>query len=48
MFAFDRPRDYDYFQITAGPQILGYRYANRPASKSRIDYSVSKYTSVAK
>ena len=47
MCAFDRPRDYDYFQITAGPQTLGDRYANRPASKLRIDYSVSKYTSVA-
>jgi hypothetical protein len=47
MCAFDRPRDYDYFQITSGPQTLGERYANRPASKSRIDYSVSKYTSVA-
>jgi|TARA_B110000967_G_scaffold54389_1_gene55742 hypothetical protein len=47
MFAFDRPRDYDYFQITAGPQTLGDRYANRPASKSRIDCSVSKNTLVA-
>ena len=47
MFTFDRPRDYDYFQITAGPQTLGDRYANRPASKSRIDCSVSKNTLVA-
>ncbi|MEP4196052.1 MAG: hypothetical protein ABJL99_10500 [Aliishimia sp.] len=45
--AFDRPRDYDYFQITAGPVSLGTRYKDRPASKSRIDYSVSKYTSRA-
>lgn len=45
--AFDRPRDYDYFQITAGPLTLGDRYAGRPASKSRIDVPVSKYTSVA-
>tara|TARA_R110002049_G_scaffold23545_6_gene83503 strand:+ start:27228 stop:28454 length:1227 start_codon:yes stop_codon:yes gene_type:complete len=45
--AFDRPRDYDYFQITAGPQSLGARYAGRPPSNSRIDRSVSKYTSVA-
>ncbi|MFG6561635.1 hypothetical protein [Sulfitobacter sp. 1A15299] len=45
--AFDRPRDYDYFQITAGPRTLAARYDGRPASKSRIDYAVSKYTSVA-
>lgn len=47
MCAFDRPRDYDYFQITAGPQTLGDRYSNRAPSKSRIDYAVSKYTSVS-
>ncbi|MEP2954789.1 MAG: hypothetical protein ABJN39_03180 [Sulfitobacter sp.] len=45
--AFDHPRDYDYFQITAGPQTLAARYDGRPASKSRIDHAVSKYTSVA-
>ena len=45
--AFDRPRDYDYFQITAGPQTLAARYDGRPASKSRIDQAVSKYTFVA-
>ena len=45
--AFDRPRDYDYFQITAGPMTLGARYAERPPSRSRIDVPVSKYTSVA-
>lgn len=44
--AFDRPRDYDYFQITAGPVDLGARYKNRAPSKSRIDYTVSKYTDV--
>ncbi len=44
--AFDRPKDYDYFQITAGPQTLGARYAGRAPSKSRIDHAVSKYTSV--
>jgi hypothetical protein len=44
--AFDRPGDYDYFQITAGPHTLGARYNGRAPSKSRIDYSVSKYTSV--
>ena len=45
--AFDRPRDYDYFRITAGPLTLAERYAGRAPSKSRIDHSVSKYTSVA-
>ncbi|QBF32089.1 hypothetical protein [Thalassococcus sp. S3] len=44
--AFDRPRDYDYFQITAGPRTLAARYDGRPASRSRIDVPVSKYTSV--
>ncbi|WP_299145551.1 hypothetical protein [uncultured Tateyamaria sp.] len=47
MCAFDRPKDYDYFQITAGPITLRERYADRPPSKSRIDHAVSKYTSVA-
>ncbi|WP_299686438.1 hypothetical protein [uncultured Tateyamaria sp.] len=45
--AFDRPKDYDYFQITAGPVTLADRYADRRPSKSRIDIPVSKYTSVA-
>jgi len=44
--AFDRPKDYDYFQITAGPQTLAARYHGRAPSKSRIDHAVSKYTSV--
>lgn len=45
--AFDRPGDYDYFQITAGPLTLSQRYADRPQSKSRIDVPASKYTSLA-
>ncbi|EKD59760.1 MAG: hypothetical protein ACD_54C01157G0001 [uncultured bacterium] len=45
--AFDRPGDYDYFQITAGPLTLGQRYADRPASKSRIERATSGYRSVA-
>ncbi|MEE9388877.1 MAG: hypothetical protein V3U96_09720 [Paracoccaceae bacterium] len=45
--AFDRPRDYDYFQITAGPVTLAARYKDRPASKSRIDVAASPYTSLA-
>ncbi|QCO57064.1 hypothetical protein EOK75_14855 (plasmid) [Pseudorhodobacter turbinis] len=44
--AFDRPRDYDYFQITAGAQTLGARYAGRPASASRIERAVNKHISV--
>lgn len=45
--AFDRPRDYDYFEITAGPLTLGTRYADRPPSVSRIDVAVSPHTSMA-
>ncbi|EPX83634.1 hypothetical protein [Salipiger mucosus] len=45
--AFDRPGDYDYFRITAGPITLATRYAHRPPSKSRIDVPVSKFTSTA-
>jgi hypothetical protein len=44
--AFDRPGDYDYFRITAGPQTLAARYAGRTPSKSRIEHAVSRYTSV--
>ena len=44
--AFDRPNDYDYFQITAGPLSLADRYAGRKPSGSRIDVPVSKYTSL--
>ncbi|MDF1718179.1 MAG: hypothetical protein P1U75_16105 [Antarcticimicrobium sp.] len=44
--AFDRPGDYDYFRITAGPVTLAERYRGRVASKSRIERPVSKYTSV--
>lgn len=44
--AFDQPKDYDYFQITAGPVLLADRYAGRKPSGSRIDVPVSKYTSL--
>ncbi len=44
--AFDQPKDYDYFQITAGPILLQDRYAGRKPSKSRIDVPVSKYRSM--
>lgn len=46
MCAFDRPGDYDYFQITAGPLTLADRYAGRRASGSRIETPVNKYKSV--
>ena len=45
--AFDRPGDYDYFRITAGPQSLAARFAGRAASKSRIELPTSGYTSRA-
>jgi hypothetical protein len=45
--AFDRPRDYDYFRITAGPMTLAERFKDRPASKSRIETAVSGYRTVA-
>ena len=45
--AFDRPGDYDYFQITAGPMTLGTRYAGRAPSKSRIERPTSDYRSTS-
>ena len=45
--AFDRPGDYDYFRITAGPLTLGARFAGRAPSKSRIETPLSPYRSVA-
>ena len=47
MCAFDRPGDYDYFQITAGPQTLGARFKGRAASPSRIEATVNKFTGMA-
>lgn len=34
--AFDRPGDYDYFAITAGPRTLAQRFAGRAPSPARI------------
>ncbi len=45
--AFDRPGDYDYFRITAGPQTLAKRFAERSASKSRIEAPTSGFTGMA-
>lgn len=39
--AFDRPRDYDYFAITAGPLTLAQRYAGRRHSPGRIARAVN-------
>lgn len=44
--AFDRPGDYDYFAITAGPVTLEARYQGRAPSKSRIVRAVSGHVSV--
>ncbi|CAM3266616.1 hypothetical protein PANO111632_11165 [Paracoccus nototheniae] len=38
--AFDRPGDYDYFAITAGPQTLDRRFAGRKPSPARITRAV--------
>ncbi len=45
--AFDRPRDYDYFRVTAGPLTLGQRFEGRQSSKSRIDVPASRFTSTS-
>ncbi|MDT0684017.1 hypothetical protein RM543_15105 [Roseicyclus sp. F158] len=41
--AFDRPGDYDYFRITAGPRTLAARFAHRAPSASRIETPVSPH-----
>ncbi|WP_343115461.1 hypothetical protein [Ostreiculturibacter nitratireducens] len=45
--AFDRPGDYDYFRITAGPLTLAERFRRRDPSKSRIETPMSGYRDVA-
>jgi hypothetical protein len=45
--AFDRPGDYDYFQITAGPQTLRARFEGRPPSPSTITIPANKFTGMA-
>ena len=45
--AFDRPGDYDYFQITAGPLTLAERFRGRKPSGSRIVTALSPYRDVA-
>ncbi len=45
--AFDRPGDYDYFRITAGPSTLADRYRGRAPSRTVIDRPASRYRDVA-
>lgn len=45
--AFDRPGDYDYFAITAGPLRLRDRYAGRAHSPGRIARAVNRHTGTA-
>ncbi|CTQ34038.1 hypothetical protein [Jannaschia rubra] len=42
--AFDRPGDYDYFRITAGPLTLAERFAGRAPSPSALRSPVNRYT----
>jgi hypothetical protein len=45
--AFDRPGDYDYFRITAGPMSLRRRFRWRKPSTSRISTPLSPFRDVA-
>lgn len=45
--AFDRPGDYDYFRITAGPLTLAERFRGRKPSASRIATPLSPFRDVA-
>lgn len=45
--AFDRPGDYDYFKITAGPLTLARRFAGRAPSASRIVTPLNRYRSLS-
>jgi hypothetical protein len=45
--AFDRPGDYDYFRITAGPLTLAERFRGRKPSASRIVTALSPFQDVA-
>ncbi|MBT9383647.1 hypothetical protein KM176_07245 [Pseudooceanicola sp. CBS1P-1] len=44
--AFDRPGDYDYFRITAGPRTLEEAYRDRPPSPGRISTPVNRHRSL--
>jgi hypothetical protein len=47
LHAFDAPRDYDYFAITAGPQTLRARFAGRAPSRSCITTPLSPHRGMA-
>ncbi|WP_435228936.1 hypothetical protein ACMAZE_10220 [Pseudopelagicola sp. nBUS_20] len=47
MCAFDKPGDYDYFKITAGPKTLADRFHKRQPSNSRIEKMVNKFTKLS-
>ncbi|AGT08990.1 hypothetical protein [Paracoccus aminophilus] len=47
LHAFDRPGDYDYFAITAGPLTLAARFSGRAPSPGRIVTPANRYTSRA-
>lgn len=44
--AFERPGQYDYFRITAGPQTLAQRFTGQSPSPSRIATAHSKFRSM--
>ena len=44
--AFDRPGDYDYFLVTAGPVTLRERFRRRRASAQRIDVAASRFSTM--
>ena len=44
---FDQPRGYDYFLITAGPEYLRDRYAERGSTASRIEKTYSSHRDMA-
>ncbi|SDE91848.1 hypothetical protein [Limimaricola pyoseonensis] len=45
--AFDRPGDYDYFRVTAGPLTLAERFAGRAPSRQVIRAATSPHVTVA-
>jgi hypothetical protein len=45
--AFDRPGDYDYFRITAGPLTLAERFRGRKPSSSRVVTPLNPFRDVA-
>lgn len=44
--AFDRPGDYDYFRITAGPKTLAARFRDRKPSQSRFERVANRYRDI--